>query len=537
MDIKLSIFLLLLVFAFQFKIDTTNKFILDKFGRHTVFHGVNVVVKLPPYIPKTDAFDPLFSLSDEDITYMKNMGFNLVRLGIIWESVERKEGEYDYDYLSKMKEIVNKLGENGIYSIIDAHQDVFARNFCGEGVPAFYTEKIGYQKKCNSSAIAYILGLVKVCKPMSSFEFRYDEDGLPLIEDCKKKNFVEYHFTPEMTSAYLSFYENKYNIQDKFAEFWKVVAKTFKGNDYVIGYDIWNEPFPGGLWDNLKHLIPGEADMSQLLPVYAKVDAAIREIDPNYILFFENMPFPDFLPLFGGLILGKFTKRPAGELNPQVYNVHNYCCLSGPNVCSGPEPDLKSAKTRCPKYHNKKIKKNLEDADELQVPLINSEFGACSDSEACYNEILGVVKAAEPNFVSWAYWMYKPFGDHTTSAIALVEKEGLFNVNGTIQDIKEKSLSRAYVQYYQGHPIDFNYVNDDTDFETSFTLDTSIPSVTRLYFNHNLFYKNGYAITVVNDVTKEEIKAEIVEVDNNYIDIKIDQALNGETIRIKFNAL
>ena len=150
-------------------------------------------------------------------------------------------------------------------------------------------------------------------------------------------------------------------------------------------------------------------------------------------------------------------------------NVHNYCCLSGPNVCSGPEPDLKSAKTRCPKYHNKKIKKNLEDADELQVPLIISEFGACSDSEACYNEILGVVKAAEPNFVSWAYWMYKPFGDHTTSAIALVEKEGLFNVNGTIQDIKEKSLSRAYVQYYQGHPIDFNYVNDDTDFETSFT--------------------------------------------------------------------
>ena len=144
MGIKLSIFLLLLVFAFQFKIDTTNKFILDKFGRHTVFHGVNVVVKLPPYIPKTDAFDPLFSLSDEDITYMKNMGFNLVRLGIIWESVERKEGEYDYDYLSKMKEIVNKLGENGIYSIIDAHQDVFARNFCGEGVPAFYTEKIGY---------------------------------------------------------------------------------------------------------------------------------------------------------------------------------------------------------------------------------------------------------------------------------------------------------------------------------------------------------------------------------------------------------
>lgn len=536
MKINLFIFLLLAVCAYFFKIDPTKRFIIDKYGRRTVFHGVNVVVKLPPYIPNTDSFDPFFSLSSEDIEYMKYMGFNLVRLGVIWESVERKEGEYDYEYLLKMKDIVNTLGENGIYTIIDAHQDVFSRNFCGEGVPYFYTEKIGYEKTCNTSPIAAILGLVNVCKPLSKFGFRYDENGLPLIEDCKKKNFVEYHFSPEMTSAYKSFYENKYGIQDKFAKFWQVVARIFKGNEYVIGYDIWNEPFPGGLWDNLIHLIPGESDMNQLLPVYTKVDKAIREIDPDYILFFENMPFPDFLPLFGGLILGKFTKKPADDIHPQVYNVHNYCCLSGPSVCSGPEPDLESSKKRCPKYHDKKIKKNIKDADELQVPLIISEFGACSDSEACYNEILSVVKAAEPNFVSWAYWMYKPFGDHTTSAIALVEKEGLFNANGTLQYIKEKSLSRAYVQYYQGTPVEFKYLNDDTDFETSFIFDITIKEKTRIYFNQKLNYPNGYKIEVFKNST-EPIKF-IDRVENNYIDIKIleDYLMNGSQLRIVFSA-
>ena len=73
MKINLFIFLLLAVCAYFFKIDPTKRFIIDKYGRRTVFHGVNVVVKLPPYIPNTDSFDPFFSLSSEDIEYMKYM--------------------------------------------------------------------------------------------------------------------------------------------------------------------------------------------------------------------------------------------------------------------------------------------------------------------------------------------------------------------------------------------------------------------------------------------------------------------------------
>ena len=533
----LFLFLSLLTLTTSFKLSKDNRFILDDTGRATIFHGVNVVVKLPPYIPNTDKFDPLNSLTSEDIKYMKQMGFNLVRLGIIWESVERKEGEYDIAYLQKMKALVNQLGENGIYTMIDAHQDVFSRKFCGEGVPYFYTEKIGYENKCKSSAIAQILHWINVCKPMDSYGFRLDENGLPLVEDCKTHNFVDYHFAPEMTSAYKSFFDNKYNIQDKFAKFWQVVAKEFKGNKYVVGYDLWNEPFPGGLFDNIWLLWPDKADMEQLLPVYQKVDKAIREVDPNYILFFENMPFPDNIPLFGGLQLGKFTKRPAGDNNPQVYNVHNYCCLSGPTVCSGPEPDLETAKKKCPEYHKKKVEQNLKDATKIKTPLIISEFGACSDSEACYHEILSVVKAAEPNFVSWAYWMYKPFGDHTTSAIALVEKEGIYNKDGTIQAVKEKGLSRAYVQYYQGTPVSFKFTNDNTNFETVFQYDSGVSKGTRIYFNKKLYYGNGYNLSVTNEATKENVAVTVTNDGENYVDITgIPSGLNGKKVKITFTA-
>ena len=138
------ILIAIITYSLQFfTIDSTHKFILDKNNRPSIFHGVNVVYKLPPYIPDTEKFDPLYSLSKEDIKIMKKLGFNFVRLGIIWESVEKEEGKYDMEYLNKMEEIINNLGKNGIYTMIDNHQDCFSRNFCGEGVPYFYLDKIG----------------------------------------------------------------------------------------------------------------------------------------------------------------------------------------------------------------------------------------------------------------------------------------------------------------------------------------------------------------------------------------------------------
>lgn len=131
------------------------------------------------------------------------------------------------------------------------------------------------------------------------------------------------------------------------------------------------------------------------MPVYRKLDAEYRKVDPDYILFFKNMPFPDHLPLMGGLILRRFTERVnPDKLNNEVYNVHNYCCLSGPTVCSDPEPGLEYSKSQCPEYHKRKFAQNIRDAKNINVPLILTEFGACYNNEACYNEILGFVKGA-----------------------------------------------------------------------------------------------------------------------------------------------
>ena len=52
---------------------------------------------------------------------LKEWGTNIVRLGVIWEAVEKQPGAYDFDYLDKIQDIVNRLGNHGIYTIIDSH--------------------------------------------------------------------------------------------------------------------------------------------------------------------------------------------------------------------------------------------------------------------------------------------------------------------------------------------------------------------------------------------------------------------------------
>ena len=110
--------LCLIHFNYCYSFDSTKAFIRLDDGRYSIFHGVNVVVKLPPYIPDTENFDPYFSFTNEDIMILKRLGINLVRLGIIWESIEYEEGEYNSTHLEKMSDIVSKLEENGITVII-----------------------------------------------------------------------------------------------------------------------------------------------------------------------------------------------------------------------------------------------------------------------------------------------------------------------------------------------------------------------------------------------------------------------------------
>jgi endoglycosylceramidase len=538
MEIKtwiiLNILFLKYIFSQRIRIDRKGRNFVDEAGRVTVFHGVNVVVKLPPYLPNTENWDPFYSLNDDDILYFKKFGFNLVRLGVLWEALEKFPGVYDYEYLEKIEDIVNKLGRNGIYVILDAHQDMFSRHFCGEGVPLFYARELYHEKECKTNLMSRFMRLVSACLPLSTFNWETEENGIPSLEACKG-GFLKYHQSPELTSIYQSFYNNQNNIQDKFAEFWKILAKKFKNNSYVIGYDIWNEPWPGELWSDMRSLWPGFSDHHHVLPFYRKIDEELRKEDEDYTLMFQPVPFPDTVPFFGGKAFGGFEETPAGpnRLNRQVLNIHMYCCQARGDVCEKGEPSMFDSINICRKYHISKLSVLNKNAENLGVPLIVTEFGACSDSDACYNEMEAFLEAAENFLISWAYWMYKPYGDHTTSASG--HTEGIFYDNGTPQDNKIKSLTRTYIQAYQGTPLTSKFEVESATYTSSFIYDSKVDSPTVIYFNSEYFYKNGSLISVTDEYGNN-VDFIIEDERKNYFSFKINQVFGQENpvIFVKF---
>ena len=124
----------------RLKIDSKSRAFRDSNLLAYVLHGTNVVLKSPPYIPDYKGrFDPQMSLNDKDMDDMESWGFNVVRLGLLWEAVETSPSVYNDAYLDEVEELVQRLAKRGIYTILDSHQDMFSRVLCGEGVPVFYT--------------------------------------------------------------------------------------------------------------------------------------------------------------------------------------------------------------------------------------------------------------------------------------------------------------------------------------------------------------------------------------------------------------
>ena len=61
------------------QVDVDRNRVVDTAGRERYFHGVNVVVKGPPWIPVVDRFDPDWSFSVKDMEALQQLGLNGIR--------------------------------------------------------------------------------------------------------------------------------------------------------------------------------------------------------------------------------------------------------------------------------------------------------------------------------------------------------------------------------------------------------------------------------------------------------------------------
>lgn len=105
------------------RIRIRDKWFVDDHNRVVTFRGTNAVNKNAPWLPTVKDND-MSNLTQ--VENLKKWGFNVVRLGVMWSGVMPFRDHINHTYLDEMLSIVDTLHLNGIYVILDLHQDMLS---------------------------------------------------------------------------------------------------------------------------------------------------------------------------------------------------------------------------------------------------------------------------------------------------------------------------------------------------------------------------------------------------------------------------
>jgi endoglycosylceramidase len=229
----------------------------DDGGREVLLRGVNAGgrAKFAPFFPfpfaesglPEQAGAPAFDdAAAEYVDRVAAWGANAVRLPFTWEAVEPTRGTYDTVYLDRLWRLARAFGYRGIRVIVDAHQDVFSRPYCGDGFPPW---------ACPAP----------VPDPPA---------------DCS--GWFQGYLQPSSAAsvAFGRFWANEDGLRDAFRAMWQVVAQQLGDAYGVIGFEVLNEPYEGAANEQTWAV-------ETLKPFYEEVAAAIREVAPGALVFFD----------------------------------------------------------------------------------------------------------------------------------------------------------------------------------------------------------------------------------------------------------
>ncbi len=281
-------------------------------GQVFIAHGINMVCK-------ERSKDYIGEYTPGDFEFLKKNGFNLIRLGLIWDGAEPEPGKISEDYFNKIDHLIGMAAAADIPVFLDMHQDLYGVMF-EDGAPQWATVTDSFEHiRTGLWSEAYLLsGAVQ-----HAFE-----------------NFWKNTSAPDGVG-----------IRDHYRDLWKYIAKRYAKNPYVIGYDIMNEPFPGSEGAKIAGIIGeitgngdiaglDEAGISDLIlritpitsafekevlnPFYSEIGAAIREEDRDTIIMLESNYFTNAaIPT----ALKKARYRNGTEIPGQAYVPHGYDIL------------------------------------------------------------------------------------------------------------------------------------------------------------------------------------------------------------------
>ena len=458
----------------QITIDPTKRTFIDGLGRERIFHGVNAVYKIAPWHPVLTGMDSNNTLSIEDAKVLASYGLNIVRLGVMWPGIEPgAEGKYDSSYLDACETIVDNLASEGIYAILDVHQDLWHRKYCGEGVPDWV------QAKCAADYTGKPFP-----SPVVQNSYPVDKNGNPELDSCLSKSFFTYYLAHEVGASFQCLYNNHDDLWTSFGNVWKTIAERFKDKPNVLGYELLNEPWMGDVNRHPHLLLPGETEKKFLEPMYTHLNNMIREVDDKKIIFFEGITI-DYWP--SGF---QAAPGPASYNNRQAIAYHIYC-MPDPNkaeavLCSGADDAFFAMRRK--------------DSERLGVPTIMTEFGATVSQRGSLHDLSSLVRQSALHTQSWMYWQYKYYADLTTCTPS---GESLWNNDGTPALDKLAVLTQPYPAAIAGTLDSFEFDDKRANtFVLTYSLLTTLPAdntdaaTTVVRLNAAMHYPTGLAVSI-----------------------------------------
>jgi len=393
-----------------------GRWLVDTQGRAVILHGVNQVNKLPPYLPSAIGFGA------DDVAAIAGEGFNTVRTGLAHKGFVPAPGVYDAAYLDDLAATIDLLTAQGIYVLIDFHQDLFNERYQGQGMADWAT--------IDSSPTDPTL--VPSCN--KGFPGNIFSCGF-LWEACDRFLGLNGH-PPEIGPRSLT-------LREEFADAWRQVATRFRDDPLVFGYDLLNEPYPGTatLACMTPAGCPGATD-AELTAFSNLVAQAVREVDPDTIVFYE--PFAtNFNPGFA-------THHGDVDAGNVGFSFHLYACLTTPGPTTAPA----EASEACRRPEQQVFTNAEAHARTFAHTPLLTEFGATDDLPSL-ERLAGLADANMMGWQYWAWWNRDPCCDRSYEGI--IDDPVNPPTPDHLKEPKLDALVRPYPRAVAGTPLGWSW--------------------------------------------------------------------------------
>lgn len=402
---------------------------LDFRNRHVILHGINLVYKGDSKAGKQNYIGPW---TKEDFVLFSELGFNVIRIGLIWDAVEPEPGRINQEYLDWIAYLLDLCHEHGIYAYLDMHQDLYSVLY-SDGAPKWATLTDGRAHSATSHwSDAYLLS-----------------DAVQRAFD----NFWDNVAAPDGKG-----------LQDHFIAMWQQVVVRFASHPAVFGYDFFNEPYPGTPGVRIFHSMMGalseiynRAQGSNLSPqamgelIFSGDPAVHGEVlrlleNPSHFRAMHAAAAP-LTTEFEQQTLGPFYQRIANAVrlidrNGIILREHNYFCNMGipcqahplclengardPQQAYSPHGyDLLVDTPQAEDSSNQRIEvifaAQRQTQSRIQVPTLVGEWGAHYKHTQGLNHLEQILAIFERNLWSNTYWCYQE-GFHKFPAARILKR-------------------------------------------------------------------------------------------------------------------